>query len=274
MHLSPNICTVLVCLQLWANYGKADMQLVKTAQNSRLRDRRISPMRSALSQRIESLQEAIRRDGRDLSVKSNIFPVTVDLTTILIDINERFQTLNQNQGQMKTQISDIEDNIEKLTREINERDTIIDGLQQSLENTKLAGMFTYVAEAATNAAAEATCVERGGHLASLDTDAKLDYVKEHVIPQDNSKVWLGAECVGCSVVDEDKWQWKSGSKLSLHHPLWVKNYKGVSGRNLPYDARGDDAMHLTMRCDGDCEFINHAPTKTFAFICEKSSEGK
>jgi len=203
--------------------------------------------------------------------ESNIFPVTVDLTTILNDINKRFQTLSQKQDQMKTQISDIEDDIEKLTQEINEKDKEIDKLQQSLENTKLAGMFTYVAAAATNAAAEATCVNQGGHLASLDTDAKLDYVKEHVIPQDNSKVWLGAECVGCSVVDEDKWQWESGSKLSLHHPLWVKNYKGVSGRNLPYDAKGNDAMHLTMRCDGDCEFINHAPTKTFAFICEMSS---
>ena len=40
------------------------MQLVKTARNSRMRDRRISPMRFALSRRNGSLQEAIRRDGR------------------------------------------------------------------------------------------------------------------------------------------------------------------------------------------------------------------
>jgi len=258
MHLSPSICTVLVCLQLWTNYGQADTQLVKT----RMRDRRISPMRFALSRRNESLQEAIRRDGRDLSVKSNIFPVTVDLTTILNDINKRFQTLSQNQNQMKTQISDIEGDIEKLTREINEKDKNIDALKRSLEKTKLAGMFTYVAAAATNAAAETTCVNQGGHLASLDIDAKLDYVQKHVIPQDNKKVWLGADCIKCSKVGEDKWKWKSGSKLSLKHPEWAKN--------LPFDAESDDAMHLTMRCDGDCEFINHAPQMTFAFICEKS----
>jgi len=257
MRLSPLICVVLVCLQLWTIHGQADMQLVKIARNSRMRD--------ALLRVNGSLREATRRDGRDLTVKSNIFPVTVDLTTILNDINARFQTLTQSQAQMKTQISGMEDSIEALESDveraksqISEQSTTIDKLTQDI-NEKIANLekslekancakFVFVNKKVTNAEAEAACVKQGGHLASLDTDAKIDCVKEHVIPKNNKKAWLGADCVGCADPSDDKWQWKSGSKLGLHHPLWAKNY-GKHGHDLPYDDFANDAMHLTMRCD-------------------------
>jgi len=274
MHLSPNICTVLVCLQLWVIHGQAD----KTVRNALSRLKRNSP-------------EATRRDGRDLSVKSGWFPGKVDLTALLNDINTRFQTLSQSQAQMKTQISGLEASTEelesamekaisdqstfdvKLTQDINEKNEKIEALEQSLRDIKFAGVFTFVSTKATNAAAEEECVKQGGHLASLDTDEKLEYVTERVIPEEvwqDSKVWLGAECVGCSVVNEDKWQWKSGSKLGLDHPLWAKNY-GSYKKDLPYDAIGNDAVFLSMRCNGECEFINHAAWTKHPYLCEKSS---
>ena len=95
--------------------------------------------------------------------------------------------------------------------------------------------YTYVSKAATYGKAEAACVGLGGHLASLDTNAELDYAKNHLMPKDGkTKVWLGAECVQCSEVDDNKWQWKSGRKLSLDHRLWPTNFQG-EGRRLPDD---------------------------------------
>jgi len=197
-------------------------------------------------------------------------------------IKTQLEALKESQARMETKIEQQENDLERAEARINEQDTKIEKLTNSLWESKMASVYTYISTPATNDAAEAECVKQGGHLATLDTVSKIDYAKEHLMPKDNNKdnlpkakVWLGADCVGCKVAHEDNWQWKSGGKIELDDLRWEKNY---NGHDLPYDADNDDATHLTMRCRGnyygDCRFINHAASQTFPYICEKSSGRK
>ena len=72
------------------------------------------------------------------------------------------------------------------------------------------------------------CKEWGGNLASLNTKAKQNFI-EPMIPKDEA-VWIGAKCVHCVNVTEDKWMWASGDKLHLDDPMW----KEWEGRKLPW----------------------------------------
>jgi len=287
MKLLRNIFTVLilVCLQLGISDGQPELQ-PNTTVTARIRDLNVSHMRDALSRLNRSLRKTAQRDTRATKDTNPIFPVTVDLSKLMSMIETRFQTLEDNQSEMQTQIkqlqrdvayakSQIRDHateIANLKHDIAEKQTAIESLENELQLKDFEFRYTYVSKAATYGKAEAACVGLGGHLASLDTNAELDYAKNHLMPKDGkTKVWLGAECVDCSEVDDDKWQWKSGRKLRLDHRLWPTNFQG-EGRRLPDDQSGKDAKKLTMRCPvkGKCEFINHMPKKSFPFICEKS----
>jgi len=287
MKLLRNIFTVLilVCLQLGISDGQPELQ-PNTTVTARIRDLNVSHMRDALSRLNRSLRQTAQRDTRATKDTNPIFPVTVDLSKLMSMIETRFQTLEDNQSKMQTQIkqlqrdvayakSQIRDHateIANLKHDIAEKQRAIESLENELQLKDFEFRYTYVSKAATYGKAEAACVGLGGHLASLDTNAELDYAKNHLMPKDGkTKVWLGAECVDCSEVDDDQWQWKSGRKLSLDHRLWPTNFQG-EGRRLPDDQSGKDAKKLTMRCPvkGKCQFINHMPKKSFPFICEKS----
>jgi len=287
MKLLRNIFTVLilVCLQLGISDGQPELQ-PNTTVTARIRDLNVSHMRDALSRLNRRLRKTAQRDTRATKDTNPIFPVTVDLSKLMSMIETRFQTLEDNQSEMQTQIKQLEGDvadaksqirdhateIANLKRDIAEKQRAIENLENELEQKDFEARYTYVSTAATRGEADKGCVRLGGHLASLDTNAELEYAENHLMPKDGkTKVWLGADCVHCSEVDEDKWQWKSGSKLSLNHSFWPRNY---DGQRLPHDSLYKDAKHLTMRCPaaGDCLFINHAALSinSFPYICEKS----
>ena len=79
----------------------------------------------------------------------------------------------------------------------------------------------------------------GAKLAVLDTPAKVKFIGSLMT---DSEYWLGAECVGCTLVTEDKWQWSSGKKLSVKDPQWVKE----SNKQSPHDDGTHDAFYLAL----------------------------
>merc|ERR1712002_440035 len=137
--------------------------------------------------------------------------------------------------------------------------------QMTHQETVVDATFMMSASTANHDGAVAKCAEYGGHLAVLDTHAKLNFVKEH-IPVD-TWVYIGAECVGCEKVEEDKWEWNNGEKLSLDHPLWGYYHGGQA----PYDDSGDDALYLYYKCKTAEErmFVNFAGSHHEKYLCEK-----
>ena len=78
--------------------------------------------------------------------------------------------------------------------------------------------FMMTEEKVTQSEAASKCAEWGGSLAVLDTLEKRAFVKAN-IPVD-TWVLIGAKCVDCEVVEDDKWQWANGKKLSIDDPMW------------------------------------------------------
>jgi len=153
-----------------------------------------SRMRDALSTLNRSLQKAARREERDLLLKNTIFPVTVNLTKLVSMIKTQLEALKESQARMETRIEEQENDLERAEARINEQENDLERAEArineqdtKIEKLEMAGVFTYISTLASNDAAEAECVKQGGHLASLDTNAKIEYAKEHLIPKDNTK---------------------------------------------------------------------------------------
>ena len=81
---------------------------------------------------------------------------------------------------------------------------------------------------APDAAAE--CAKSGGRLAVLNTQRKIDFVTTHVLVNKES-AWIGAHCINCKKVNDEKWFWVSGDQLFVHNKMWKK----YNGRQTPYD---------------------------------------
>jgi len=117
-------------------------------------------------------------------------------------------------------------------------------------------------------AAKRRCGEWGGSLASLNTIAKVEFVRK-MIPEDDW-IWVGGRCLGCSLVEEDDWKWESGDKIAINGSLWLD----YDGRRMPWDGVGPnglhDAMYAQFFCkDQVCGIGNFGQSWKKFFICEK-----
>ena len=91
--------------------------------------------------------------------------------------------------------------------------------------------YKYFETKASYTTAQSKCVEWGGNLASLNTIKKIEFVAD-MLP-DDTHVWIGGECVGCTLAGDDKWVWKSGDRLDLQNPMW----KEYDGQQAPSDTK-------------------------------------
>lgn len=127
MKLLRNIFTVLilVCLQLGISDGQPELQ-PNTTVTARIRDLNVSHMRDALSRLNRSLRKTAQRDTRDTNP---IFPVTVDLSKLMSMIETRFQTLEDNQSAMQTQIKQLQRDVAYAKSQIRDHATEITNLK-------------------------------------------------------------------------------------------------------------------------------------------------
>ena len=91
--------------------------------------------------------------------------------------------------------------------------------------------YKYFETKANYETAQSKCEEWGGNLASLNTIKKIEFVAD-MLP-DDTKVWIGGKCVGCTLAGDDKWMWKSGDRLDLQNPMW----KEFEGQQAPWDTK-------------------------------------
>merc|ERR1711970_1306996 len=88
--------------------------------------------------------------------------------------------------------------------------------------------FFIVDEVVTWDAAKSSCESIGAKLAEPKTEEQAKFLGGLM---GNGYYWIGGTCSGCSKVDEDKWRWVSGGKISLANPMW-----GVwGGKQSPWD---------------------------------------
>jgi len=108
----------------------------------------------------------------------------------------------------------------------------------------------------TRDGAKADCENRGLKLAEPKTTHQVKCLMS-TLPS-NKNYWIGGECVGCSEVTEDKWQWSNGGKIALNNPSWKKG--------LPSDTGIHDAFFLTIK--KAVGFVNHEPLHKYNYVCE------
>merc|ERR1712168_1433992 len=106
--------------------------------------------------------------------------------------------------------------------------------------------FFVVDEVLSWDAAKLSCESIGAKLAEPKTEEQAKFLGGVM---QNGYYWIGGTCSGCSRVDEDKWRWVSGGKISHANPMW-----GLwKGKQSPWDDedRPNDAFFLVLARDSD-----------------------
>ena len=97
------------------------------------------------------------------------------------------------------------------------------------------------------------CAKKGGKLASLNTQKKIDFVTSELLVNQKD-TWIGAKCEDCTNVKDEKWFWPNGEQLFVSEDSEVyrnKMWKEYSGKQTPHDDRFVNVVTRTDMIDVD-----------------------
>jgi len=95
--------------------------------------------------------------------------------------------------------------------------------------------------------AEEDCKLLRGTLATPSTYDEFDWLDRHM--EEQGWYHLGAQCKNCTSVEDDKWEWSTGEKLSLQFGKWGYDWN----RKFPFDDGSEDAIYLfAVKPKGSC----------------------
>jgi len=146
----------------------------------------------------------------------------------------------------------------------------LDGPQKSTKTTTsktTVRKYILVEEEVHWKKAKSSCESIGAKLAEPKTEKQAKFLGGLF---ETGQYWIGGTCSGCSRVEEDKWDWVSGGKISLSNPMWGS----YDNDKLPHDSgTPDDAFSLALARDSHSgnvlTFVNYGSDNVnFNFICE------
>jgi len=231
------------------------------------------PHRKAALTLVDALRqnEGLINSPTDLKA---ILPVEVDISDLVSKFNVRFQALGGKVTRLGDQLRIIEEENARVQNAFKEKLTKLetqlqtskeeaDGLREQLKasneqkgNDCSGLIYSFHGPLITRDGAKADCENRGLKLAEPKTTHQVKCLMS-TLPS-NKNYWIGGECVGCSEVTEDKWQWSNGGKIALNNPSWKKG--------LPSDTGIHDAFFLTIK--KAVGFVNHEPLHKYNYVCE------
>merc|ERR1719204_2460570 len=113
--------------------------------------------------------------------------------------------------------------------------------------------FWLIESKRSHADAVEKCSKKGGKLASLNTQKKIDFVTSELLVNQKD-TWIGAKCEDCTNVKDEKWFWPNGEQLFVSEDSEVyrnKMWKEYRGTQTPYEDSSQDSPALCIQNDSE-----------------------
>lgn len=215
-------------------------------------------------------KDALPQSKQDDIFKQTVFPVTVNLTSLMAKMESHIQRLTERIDKQDAEIEAKGRQIASLKLELQTETKALRGEIRELASKladvgKESELIIVKWSAKSRSRAEEACEMQGMDLASLDTQEKRHKaikLKNQIDKDGGGRVmWVGAFCDDCDNAEEDKWVWPNGEKLDLDDPMFERG--------------SSDHYYVYMDCEsrrngGDCKFKTQANNYDgLGYICEQ-----